>query len=236
LAGALAGIGAWALETAGRLTPTHASDPNDVVLGAINLPTTTTLLRNNVNHETVIHGYSAMSGVCVLGTSGAGFGVQGTTTGGHAIHATTDSGIGVWGDSRSSHGVFGFSWATDQAAMVGKSEGNGTAIYGYSGTNALHASPGKTGMYGYAGQDSGATGVWGYSPAGRGIVGSTSTGWAGYFNGKIFTNNYLQVGEIPTPPAPPSNNARLFVRDNGAGKTQLCVRFHTGAVKVLATE
>jgi hypothetical protein len=36
--------------------------------------------------------------------------------------------------------------------------------------------------------------------------------------------------------APVANRARLFVRDNGAGKTQLCVRFHTGVVKVLATE
>jgi hypothetical protein len=32
------------------------------------------------------------------------------------------------------------------------------------------------------------------------------------------------------------NQARLFVKDNGAGKTQLCVRFHTGAVQVIETE
>lgn len=33
-----------------------------------------------------------------------------------------------------------------------------------------------------------------------------------------------------------ANTGRLFVKDNGAGKTQLCVRFNTGAVQVLATE
>jgi hypothetical protein len=33
-----------------------------------------------------------------------------------------------------------------------------------------------------------------------------------------------------------ANTARLYVRDNGAGKTQLCVRFNTGAVQVIATE
>jgi len=35
---------------------------------------------------------------------------------------------------------------------------------------------------------------------------------------------------------PNSAKARLFVRDNGAGKTQLCVQFNTGAVQVLATQ
>lgn len=36
--------------------------------------------------------------------------------------------------------------------------------------------------------------------------------------------------------APAANKARLYVRDNGGGKTQLIVRFTTGAVQVIATE
>jgi hypothetical protein len=36
--------------------------------------------------------------------------------------------------------------------------------------------------------------------------------------------------------APAANKAALFVRDNGSGKTQLCVKFNTGAVQVLATQ
>lgn len=36
--------------------------------------------------------------------------------------------------------------------------------------------------------------------------------------------------------APGTNGARIYTRDNGAGKTQLCVRFQSGAVQVLATE
>ena len=36
--------------------------------------------------------------------------------------------------------------------------------------------------------------------------------------------------------APSDNKARLYVRDNGAGKEQLIVRFATGAVQVIATE
>jgi hypothetical protein len=41
---------------------------------------------------------------------------------------------------------------------------------------------------------------------------------------------------MATASAPAANRARLFVRDNGAGKTQLCVRFRTGKVKVLAVQ
>lgn len=36
--------------------------------------------------------------------------------------------------------------------------------------------------------------------------------------------------------APASNRGRVYMKDNGAGKTQLVVRFPTGAVQVIATE
>lgn len=53
----------------------------------------------------------------------------------------------------------------------------------------------------------------------------------------VLLGEYLEGVELPAaPPAPISNKARLYVRDNGAGKTQLVVRFATGAVQVLATE
>lgn len=42
--------------------------------------------------------------------------------------------------------------------------------------------------------------------------------------------------EQTDPAAPGANEALLYARDNGAGKTQLCVRFNTGAIQVLATE
>lgn len=48
--------------------------------------------------------------------------------------------------------------------------------------------------------------------------------------------SYLEGTEIADPAAPASNKARLYVRDNGAGKTQLVVVFPTGAVQVIATE
>lgn len=48
---------------------------------------------------------------------------------------------------------------------------------------------------------------------------------------------HVEVRELAADPAAPAaDRARWFVKDNGAGKTQLCVRFATGAVQVIATE
>jgi len=53
----------------------------------------------------------------------------------------------------------------------------------------------------------------------------------------LWRAGFQEMVELPAdPPAPTADNARLFVRDNGSGKTQLCVRFNTGAVQVLATQ
>lgn len=53
------------------------------------------------------------------------------------------------------------------------------------------------------------------------------TGGAGYVD-------YTEQSSDPTAPA--ADHARVFVKDNGAGKTQLAVRFATGAVQVVATQ
>jgi len=42
--------------------------------------------------------------------------------------------------------------------------------------------------------------------------------------------------EATAPSAPSANQGVLFLQDNGAGKSQLCVRFNTGAIQVLSTE
>lgn len=55
--------------------------------------------------------------------------------------------------------------------------------------------------------------------------------------GYAMDSSFLQMQELDTdPPAPTANRVRLYARDNGAGKTQLCARFATGAVQVIATE
>lgn len=47
---------------------------------------------------------------------------------------------------------------------------------------------------------------------------------------------HILLGEQTDPAAPAANFGALYVRDNGAGKTQLVVRFPTGAIQVIATE
>jgi len=46
----------------------------------------------------------------------------------------------------------------------------------------------------------------------------------------------VKVREQADPAAPVADEAVVYARDNGAGKTQLCVRFATGAVQVIATQ
>jgi hypothetical protein len=52
----------------------------------------------------------------------------------------------------------------------------------------------------------------------------------------VHPNGYVAFSEASDPGLASVNTVRQFARDNGAGKTQLCVQFPTGAVQVLATE
>lgn len=54
--------------------------------------------------------------------------------------------------------------------------------------------------------------------------------------GIIGFTSVLEGTEVAAPAAPAVNKGRLFYQDNGSGKTQLAVRFNTGAVQVIATE
>jgi hypothetical protein len=70
----------------------------------------------------------------------------------------------------------------------------------------------------------------------RGRIGAASNVFSVDNNGNIFTQSVMQFLERTDPSAPVSNNAFLYCRDNGSGKTQLVARFPTGAVQVIATE
>lgn len=49
--------------------------------------------------------------------------------------------------------------------------------------------------------------------------------------------HYLQMFEQSSAPAnPAANGVRIFARDDGSGKTQVCAIFNTGAVQVMATQ
>lgn len=55
-------------------------------------------------------------------------------------------------------------------------------------------------------------------------------------SGSIGMNGYIRMQEMTEPGSPPSNQLTLFAKDNGSGKTQLCVKFSDGSVSVLATQ
>jgi len=68
-----------------------------------------------------------------------------------------------------------------------------------------------------------------------------NTGLVGIRNGSDTADAELQTGvlrmiEIADPGVAPANGARLYTKDNGAGKTQLVIIFNTGSPIVLATQ
>jgi hypothetical protein len=140
------------------------------------------------------------------------------------------------GGTGATFGVFGRSNSTAGAGVGGRGNANRTGVLGFSGSGSFPAALPKTGVLGVANQDSSSRGVSGSSTGGHGIHGESTSGYAGFFLGKVYTSKFHEMKEISTPQAPTSNRARLFLNDNGSGKTQLCVRFHTGAVVVIATQ
>jgi hypothetical protein len=173
-------------------------------------------------------------GVIGVGNSNQAGGVKGVSSDGLGVWGESTNSTGVLGDSSGGIGVYGVSGSADEAALRGRNTGNGPGIVGASG-NVTPVGPVHTGVYGYAQQDSASRGVWGASTAGHGIHGESDTGWAGYFDGRMFTNSYLELKEIAKPAAPGTNRGRLFLRDSGSGHTQLCIRFHNGVTRVIAS-
>jgi hypothetical protein len=224
LAGALGGIGAWAASAIGRGSPVRGAEGQAVVVGGDYAASTAT-------------GFTTTTANALYGTSSSGIGVLGDSDSLIGVSGHSGSDAGVFGHSVLNIGVHGRSLSNNQPGTLGQSANNSTGVLGASGADVpVPAAKAKTGVYGYAAQDNASQGVWGHSPAGNGVVGSTGTGYAGYFSGKVYSTQFYELSEIGTPAAPAPNRARLFVKDNGAGKTQLCVRFHTGAVQVIKTE
>ena len=226
LAGALGGLGALAASAFARPSVTRAHDVDDVWLGHPNSSNFHTIITNAGDAETVFSAVSTHGGIALHGNSASGYAVFGESASGTAVVGSGTANVGVYGITASS----GF------AATVGRSDNNGTGVLGASqGGGPAPAAKAKTGVYGYAIQDTSATGVSGESTIGVGVRGKATTGYAGYFDGRVFTTRYYELTEIATPNPPVANRARLFVRDS-AGKTQLAVKFPNGTVRVLATE
>jgi len=161
----------------------------------------------------------------VRATSGTGAGVTGSSTGGNGVSGTSSTASGVRGLSTTASGtgaagVYGGS--TNGAGVIGSG-----AAYGVYGT-----SPGGYGVYGTSDSSYGVYGVSASAPA---VYGKSNSSYSGFFDGRMAVIEYVDVSEMADPANPSPNKARLFVRDN-AGKTELCVIFPTGTVKVLSAE
>ena len=133
--------------------------------------------------------------------------------------------------------------STTQPALRAVQLGGGSAL-------RAEATNGRAVM-GVAG--SGGTGVWASSPDHVAVRATTTSGFtiiaesesgtaiwasgttAAFLNGKVEILGYQDFDRIGTPGAP-SFAARLFARENDFGKHELCVRFPTGALQVIATE
>jgi hypothetical protein len=238
LAGAVGGLGALAASAIGRPQIAQAHDVEDVLLGGGNSANTTTLITNNADNGAYVIEASGISGVGVFGHCTSGSGLRGDSTSGSGVIAFSNSGAAVSGTSQTWSGIFGYvPGGANTRGVTGVAYGDGTGVMGQSSTAPLsRTAKAKTGVYGYAGQDSGSRGVWGETKAGHAIHGNATTGYAGYFAGKVFTTAFHELQEISAPIAPGANKARLFVRDNGSGKSQLCVRFSSGAIQVVVTQ
>jgi hypothetical protein len=66
--------------------------------------------------------------------------------------------------------------------------------------------------------------------------GTDKLGASGFRFSEGWFKTFLDFTETTDPTAPAANGARVYTKDNGSGKTQLCVRFTSGAVQVLSTE
>jgi len=173
-------------------------------------------------------------GMIGVGNSSQAGGVKGVSSDGFGVWGNATNGTGLYGDSSGGTGIYGRTGSPDRAALRTRNAGNGPGVVGVSG-DVDPVGPVHTGVYGYAQQDNASRGVWGTSTAGHGIHGESDSGWAGYFDGRVYSNSYLELKEIAKPAAPGSNRGRLFLRDSGTGHTQLCIRFHNGVTRVIAT-
>jgi hypothetical protein len=114
----------------------------------------------------------------VWGRSNAGRGVFGEATTGLGVVGSSSSSVGVRGLSTSGLGMFATSAATNEAALLARSNGNSTGVLGLSGDQLTDpvAAKANTGVYGQATKGSGSRGVWGRSNAGRGVFGDATSG------------------------------------------------------------
>jgi endosialidase-like protein len=139
-----------------------------------------------------VYGYSATGNAGVAGLSNSGTGVLAESSTSYGVFGESNSSDGVYGYSNSSSGVYGYSYKADG---VTASSTNGRAITAHS-VNAIGIYSVSDNGYGVWGQSKNQFGVVGEdSGTGVGVYGSSSSGYAGYFAGKVAATAYLTVSD-----------------------------------------
>jgi hypothetical protein len=117
-------------------------------------------------------------------------GVRGTS------YSTGANGAGVWGNhqrfSGSAPGVLGDTYSTTDFAQgtLGVIQATNPGV-GSAGVRGINNGTGANGVGVWGSHASSGWGVYGSSPSGYGVVGGSTTGFAGYFFGKVFVNGTL---------------------------------------------
>jgi len=179
------GIGVWGTSTSGDA---GRFDGTVVVNGNVGIGTPAPLAKLDVRGHIV-------SQVTVLtsisGTSDSGIGVEGFSDSSRGVYGSSGSDTGVFGFSGSGRGVYGGTGSASStiAGVWGEtSASGGTGVVGNAfGTNSA-------GVSGIA-DPSGGTGVYGRGAA-NGVYGSSSTGNAGYFQGRVTVTGNVCAANI----------------------------------------
>ena len=133
--------------------------------------------------------------------------------GGDGLRGVVTTGRGVVGIAKEPGGIGVLGRAKDGRGVWAISSGEGTAVY------ASGFGPRSTALVAEASQPSRVA----FRTHGQTI-----------FDGLVQVRNLFLEGTGHG--APPPGGAKLLVKSNASGKTQLCVRFNTGVVQVIATE
>ena len=240
LAGALGGIGAWVAAAAARVDPAAAAAGDPIRMGRLNRAEGTSTELRTKTSKPAFRAVQLGGGAAVRGEAGSGRGVMGVA-------------------GRDGTGVFGHS--VNHFGVVGMTDNKGAGVYGEAGIS----NPSGRGVWGLSevgsaifGETVSGTGVRGKlvtEAAGNAVLGEVSGApffyesaairgtapgfaWAGRFDGEVQISKNLQLLPSTTPDVQDVGvtGARVFVRENVSGKSELCVIFPSGAAQVIATE
>ena len=176
-------------------------------------------INGGVFHSTCRSGDNTVLGVIGTACRGAIWELPTMNSGSSTMTITDPNGKGQI--RHSTHWVVG----ADSQVAWGFRENGDTAnrliiIPKAGGGPQIQAGPGNAGLD--VNLDRAAAGLWG-------------TDHALYLRG-TGGGSYIRMAEQSADPAATVNEGKLFCKDSGGGKTQLAVRFGTGATQILATE